>query len=728
MATQLGGPLTSTTQLKTLLFAGICGSLLVACGSSESVSNSDNGASPAVSGSVSGPLANAAPEPLDVGPVITDPVSVASPDGRTIVRVWSEAGEPHYAIERDGVSVLANSQMGFRFAEGPNLEAGLVLTDVLTSSHDESWEQPWGERRVVRDHHNELAATFTSTEFEGGEITVRFRVFDAGVGFRFEVERGPDGDSPVEITDELTEFHLASTGEAWWTPAHEFNRYEYIYSNGAVEDAANAHTPFTVRLEGGQYLAIHEAALVDYSAMSLDQRRDRVFEAELRSWSDGGKVRTSAHFSTPWRTIQIADDAQGLINGTDITLNLNEPNVLGDVSWLEPGNYIGIWWGMHLNEYTWGSGPNHGATTERTRDYIDFAAENGFVGVLVEGWNIGWDGDWFNNGEIIDFTTPYPDFDLEGLSAYAEERGVRLIGHHETSAAITNYESQMEDAFALYERMGIRAVKTGYVDDAGEVLRRDEDGHARYEWHDSQFMVGHHARVAEVAARHRVAINAHEPIKDTGLRRTYPNLMTREGVRGQEFNAWGDPPNGPSHTPTIAYTRMLAGPADFTPGIFDLTFERSDGRRGVQTTLSKQLALYVVLYSPLQMAADLIENYNNHPEMFQFIRDVPADWEESIALQGEVGEYVVQARQDRASQDWYLGAITDETPRGLSVPLDFLEDGVTYTAQIYRDRADAHWLTNPYAYVVEERQVTSADVMELPLAASGGAAIRFVAP
>ncbi len=726
MAIQFGGPITSTAQLKTLLFAGFCGTVLVACGSGDSPDTSDAGTPPAEASVVSGPLANALPEPLDVGPVITDPIEVTSPDGRTVVRVWSQDGEPHYSVDRDGSAVLVASQLGFRFAEGHNLEAGLELTSTETASHDESWEQPWGERRIVRDHHNELAATFTSTEFEGGEFTARFRVFDAGVGFRFEVERGSDGDAAVEITDELTEFHLAESGEAWWTPAHEFNRYEYIYSTGAVEEAANAHTPFTVRLNSGPYLAIHEAALVNYSGMSLDQRRDRVFEAELRSWSDGGKVRTTAHFTTPWRTIQIADDAPGLINGTDITLNLNEPNALGDVSWLEPGNYIGIWWGMHLNEYTWGSGPNHGATTERTRAYIDFAAENGFVGVLVEGWNIGWDGDWFNNGEIIDFTTPYEDFDLEGLATYAQERGVRLIGHHETSAAITNYENQMEDAFALYEANGIRAVKTGYVDDAGEMLRRDEDGHARYEWHDSQFSVEHHQRVLEAAARHRIAINAHEPIKDTGLRRTYPNAMTREGVRGQEFNAWGDPPNGPSHTPTIAYTRMLSGPADFTPGIFDLTFERQDGVRGVQTTLSKQLALYVVLYSPLAMAADLIENYDAHPEMFQFIRDVPADWEESIALQGEVGQYVVQVRKDRTSEDWYLGAITDETPRGLSVPLDFLDEGVRYTAQIYRDRADAHWLTNPYAYVVEERTVTASDVMELPLASSGGAAIRFV--
>lgn len=652
---------------------------------------------------------------------------VASPDGRIAVEIWSEAGEPHYAVALDGEAVLAPSQLGFRFASGPNLEDGLVLAHTETARRDETWEQVWGERRFVRDHHNELLAVFESDRVEGGEIGVRVRVFNAGLGFRFEVERGPDADAPVVITDELTEFRLARSGEAWWTPANEFNRYEYIYAHGPVEEAANAHTPFTLRLDAGPYLSIHEAALVNYSGMHVDQRRDRQFEVELRGWSDGGKVRTTAHFTTPWRTVQIGDEAVDLINGTDLILNLNEPNQLEDTSWLEPGVYVGIWWGMHLNEFTWGSGPNHGATNERTRAYIDFAAENDFVGVLVEGWNLGWDGDWFNNGDIIDFTTPYPDFDLEALAAYARERGTRLIGHHETSAAITNYENQIEDAFDLYEANGIRTVKTGYVDDAGEFMRRDEDGHARYEWHDGQFAVAHHQRVIELAARHRIAINAHEPVKDTGLRRTWPNAMTREGVRGQEFNAWGDPPNGPAHTPTLAFTRMLSGPADFTPGIFDLTFERADGRRGVQTTLAKQLALYVVLYSPLQMAADLIENYDAHPEMFQFIRDVPADWEVSIALAGEIGDHVVQVRKDRASADWYLGAITGEEARSITVPLAFLEPGRVYEAQIYRDGPDAHWYDAPYDYVVESRPVAADDTLSFDLAASGGVAIRFTA-
>jgi alpha-glucosidase len=438
-------------------------------------------------------------------------------------------------------------------------------------------------------------------------------------------------------------------------------------------------------------------------------------------------VRVGGEFVTPWRTIQIADSAVGLIN-SDIILNLNEPNVLGDVSWVEPGKYVGIWWGMHINTMTWESGELHGATTENAREYIDFAAENGFDGVLIEGWNLGWDGNWFVNNEVFDFTTPYPDFDLEGVAAYARERGVRLVGHHETSAGVSNYEDQMEDAFDLYERLGVRQVKTGYVDDAGGMTRRDADGHIRYEWHDGQFAVNHHLRVLQAAAERRISINAHEPVKDTGLRRTYPNAITREGARGQEYNAWGVPPNPPEHVAILPYTRMLSGPFDYTPGIFDMTSyaDRMEGAR-VSHTLAKELALYVVIYSPVQMVADLPENYERFDDAFDFIRAVPADWEESIALDGEIGEHIVFARQERGSDDWYLGALTDEDPRELSVALDFLEEGRTYTATIWRDAQDAHWDTNPYAYEIEERQVTAADTLDLSLAPGGGAAVRLAA-
>jgi alpha-glucosidase len=380
---------------------------------------------------------------------------------------------------------------------------------------------------------------------------------------------------------------------------------------------------------------------------------------------------------------------------------------------------------MHIKKNTWGQGLIHGATTEETKHFMDFAAKYGFDGVLVEGWNTGWDGDWFHNGDLFSFTETYSDFDLDEVSRYGEEKGVRLIGHHETSGNVSNYANQMKEAFALYESAGVRQVKTGYVADAGDIKRVDNNGVAHYEWHDGQFMVSEYLKSVTEAAQHKISINTHEPIKDTGLRRTYPNWISREGARGQEFNAWGDPTNGPGHAAVLPYTRMLSGPMDFTPGIFDLTFDGLEWRHRVPTTLAKQLALYVVLYSPIQMAADLPENYEARPEAFQFIVDVPTDWEESIAMAGEVGEYVAFARQQRGAKDWYLGALTNEDERSLSIPLDFLEAGRNYTAHIYRDGDGANWKSNPYPIEIEKRTVSSNDVMNLWLASGGGAAIRF---
>ena len=369
----------------------------------------------------------------------------------------------------------------------------------------------------------------------------------------------------------------------------------------------------------------------------------------------------------------------------------------------------------------------HGATTERTKEYMDFAAKYGFDGVLVEGWNIGWDGSWFHNGDVFSFTETYPDFDIKAVSDYGKQRGVRLIGHHETSGSISNYENQMEDAYKLYSDHGVTQIKTGYVADGGDIKRVDENGIVRHEWHDSQITVNHYLHSIETAAKYKISINTHEPIKDTGLRRTYPNWITREGARGQEFNAWGTPPNSPEHTVMLSYTRMLSGPMDFTPGIFNLAYEGLDAENRVQTTLAKQLALYVVLYSPVQMAADLPEHYLAHPDAFQFIQDVPADWEKSVAIAGEVGDYTVFARQQRDHQDWFLGAITDEEARNIPIKLDFLTPGVTYEAQIYRDGKDADWKTNPYPVIIEKRKVNHADAMNLSLATSGGVAIRFKA-
>lgn len=662
-------------------------------------------------------LAPRAPQP----PVLAE---VASPDGRNRFEfLVNERGEPNYRVWRGQEMVVADSRLGLRFADHPELGHGFTLAGVGRAERDESWEQPWGERRVVRDHHNELLLRLAHED--GRRFDLRVRAFDDGIGFRYEVPAQP-GLAAVRIVDELTEFALPRGATAWWIPGRRYNRYEYLYRTGPLEDIETAHTPMTLRTEQGTHISLHEAALVDYAAYVLDQRRDRVFQANLTPWSDGIRVRTEAPFKTPWRTVQLADRAADLLNSS-LILNLNEPNALGDVGWVEPGKYVGIWWAMHIRQRTWGGGPIHGATTAETKRYMDFAAEHGFDGVLVEGWNLGWDGDWFHNGDLFRFAEPYPDFDIEAVAAYGRQRGVRLIGHHETSGSVTNYANQMGAALDLYESLGVRQVKTGYVADGGGIKRVDENGLVHYEWHDGQFGVGEYLRSVTEAAKRRISINTHEPVKDTGLRRTYPNWLTREGAKGQEFNAWGDPPNPPEHEANLAFTRMLAGPMDFTPGIFDLLPFGPESKYRVKTTLAKQLALYVVLYSPVQMVADLPENYAAHPEAFRFIVDVPADWERTIGLAGEVGDFVAVARQERGGEDWYLGAVTDEERRKLEISLDFLEAGRRYTAQIYRDGYHAHWRNHPYAFEVEQREVSRDDSLELRLAPGGGAAVRFIA-
>jgi len=657
-------------------------------------------------------------------PGIVPAAEVRSPDGQIVFSIdVDKSGAPHYRVDYRNESVVSDSRLGMRFETQRGFDAGFRIVDTAGNGNDTTWEQPWGERRIVVDRHNELLVEFVSSERPQRRFKVRVRVFDDGVGFRYEVPEQP-GYAKVDIVDELTEFRLQPDATGWWIPGRRFNRYEYLYNTTKLKEIQTAHTPMTARLPSGTHVSIHEAALVDYAAFVLDQRRDGVFRTDLTPWSDGIRVKTQTPFKSPWRTIQIAPDAVGLLN-SDLILNLNEPNTLGDVSWVEPGKYVGIWWGMHLGQNTWGSGPTHGATTAETKRYIDFAAKHGFRGVLVEGWNVGWDGDWYVNGDVFSFTEAYPDFDLEEITRYAADKDVELIGHHETSGSITNYEKQMSEAYELYESLGVRKVKTGYVADAGELKRLDKRGIARYEWHDGQFSVNHHLRAVREAAKHRISLNPHEPVKDTGLRRTYPNWISREGARGQEYNAWGEPPNPPEHTAILPYTRMLSGPMDFTPGIFDLTFKGADSPFRVQTTLAKQLALYVVLYSPIQMAADLPENYEKRPEAFQFIVDVPTDWEQSIAVAGETGDFVAFARKERDGADWYLGALTDENARDLSIPLGFLDPDASYVAQIYRDGDDAHWKTAPYELVIEERDVLRESTLELTLAAGGGAAIRF---
>jgi alpha-glucosidase len=654
-------------------------------------------------------------------------VQVSSPDTHIYISLTDDSGHPEYHIQFNGKTVINPSKLGLVFAQLGELGSEFTIKNVTRNSVDQTWQQPWGERENVRDHYNRIVATLSNGKLD---FDIEFKAFNDGIGFRYVVPKqaGLTSTPKLDITDELTEFVIPNPQQttAWWIPGRGWNRYEYLYRTTTLDKIDRAHTPMTFRTADGVHMSIHEAALTDYAAMVLNQGRDGTLRADLTPWSDGIRVKTQPGFSSPWRTIQIANDAPGLLN-SDLILNLNEPNKLGDVSWVQPGKYVGIWWGMHLNENTWGSGPKHGATTSETKRYMDFAAQYGFDGVLVEGWNEGWDGSWFHNGDVFSFTQAYPDFDMEAISQYGKSKNVRLIGHHETSGSVTNYRNQMSDAYDLYKKHGVTQIKTGYVADGGDIKRIDENGITRHEWHDGQFMVNEYLHSVTEAAKRGISINTHEPIKDTGLRRTYPNWIAREGARGQEFNAWGSPPNTPEHTAILPYTRMLAGPMDFTPGIFNLAPEGLEAINRVNTTLTKQLALYVVLYSPIQMAADLPRNYVQRLDAFQFIQDVPTDWSDSIALAGDIGDYVAFARKQRDAEDWYLGALTDEKPRKITIKLDFLTQGKQYQAQIYRDGEKADWLSNPYDYVIETQTVTATDSLTLSLAPSGGTAIRFKA-
>ena len=649
--------------------------------------------------------------------------SASSPSGVLKVELsLNGEGRIEYKVLRQDRPVIAESQLGFLFSDAPQMLRDFQLVGTSRRSFDETWEQPWGEWRRVRNRYNELSATFEEKIRLKRRITITFRLFDDGIGFRYDFPRQPNL-ATARINEELTQFRIAEPGEAIWSPAFESNREEYLYNRTPITGITTVQTPVTMRTQSGLHLSIHEAALVDYSGMNVRQVENGLLEAILTNSAEGPKVVREAPFATPWRVILITPDAPSLYAANSVFLNLNEPNALGDVSWVEPMKYVGIWWGMHLDTQSWHAGPKHGATTRYARRMIDFAARHGIRGVLIEGWNKGWE-DWFATGDDFSFTEPYPDFDLVGLAAYARRKGVVLVGHHETSANIAHYEKQMEAGFDLYRKLGIPAVKTGYVSDAGGVQALLPDGRKVFEWHEGQLMSRHHLKVVTEAAKRRIAVNPHEPIKDTGLRRTYPNWVTREGQRGMEYNAWAVPKNPPDHEVNLVFTRMLSGPMDYTPGVLSLT---GRGDTPIPSTLARQLALYVVLYSPLQMAADLPENYEANMRPFQFIKDVPVDWDDTRMLAGELGDMAVIARKDRKSADWYIGGIADEEERRLDVALDFLEPGRRYSAEIYRDGDDADYRTNPRAIVIERREVTAADRLALRLAPGGGAAVRLVA-
>ncbi|WP_224484822.1 glycoside hydrolase family 97 protein [Robertkochia aurantiaca] len=679
--------------------------------------------------------------------------TVNSPSGNNLLHFFLDTeGTPHYFVEHNGTRVIDTSSLGFEFKEWPALRSGLTITNVQATGTDETWEMPWGEQQEVRNHYNEMRVSLKEENDEERSLHLVFRMYDDGLGFRYEIPEH-EGKEEVIITDEYTEFMLTGDHTAWWIPG-DWDIYEHLYNTSRVseidaiskrdhpnlastyipENAVN--TPITLRAEGKQryYLSLHEAALIDYAGMTLKVNENRPgFVSELvGSDISGYKVKRSLPFHTPWRTIQIADEAPELIE-SKLIVNLNEPNKIGDVSWFTPMKYTGIWWEMHMGKSTWDfantqkggetlsmedAKGTHGATTENAKAFIDFSAANNIGGVLIEGWNTGWEH-WigFEDREgVFDFVTPYPDYDLQEVVSYADEKGVEIIMHHETSAAPRTYEKQMDTAYALMQKLGIHSVKSGYV---GKIIPKGE-------YHHGQWMVNHYNNAVIKAAEYQVAVNAHEPIKATGLRRTYPNMIAREGLRGQEFNAWAsDGGNPPEHLPIVAFTRMLGGPIDFTPGIFDIKMEKWKPENQVNTTLAHQLALYVVIYSPIQMAADLIENYEGHPA-FQFIRDVGVNWSQTDVINGEPGDYVTIARKERNTGNWFLGAITDEEARNMELSLDFLDPGKTYTATVYADGEDAHWNENPTSYSISNREVTRQDTMTISMAPGGGVAVSFI--
>ena len=648
--------------------------------------------------------------------------SAESPDKVIGVEVQIDGGgKLGYAVKRRGKEVIGLSRLGFNLANAQKLDGGFSLREQKLSEHDSTWEQPWGERQFVRNRYRELRVAVEQKNKGKRRLDIVFRIYDDGVGFRYEFPAQPQL-REVEILDELTEFSVSQAATAWWIPAGELPGLEEVVRKAPLKEIGIANTPLTVRLDDGTHIAFHEAALVDYASMWLRKVEGQKLRAMLAPSSYGPAVVKHGAFTTPWRTMQIADNAAGLAM-SDLILNLNEPNKLGDVSWVKPSKFVGVWWEMHLNKGSWNAGPRHAANTANTKRYIDFAAKNGFRGVLVEGWNQGWESDWGHGGADFSFTRSYPDFDLPGLAAYAKSKGVRLIGHHETGANVPAYERQMDAAYKLYARHGVDSIKSGYVHEAGSALLPGRDGKPRFGHYDSQDGVRHFVKAVTEAAKYRIAIDTHEPVKDTGLRRTYPNWLTREGARGVEYNAWGNPPNAVDHEAKLVFTRMLSGPMDYTPGVLSLV--GADGKV-FNSTQAKQLANFVVIYSPLVMAADLPENYEKYPAAFKFIRDVPTDWSDTRVINGEVGEYATIARKARGSQDWYVGAVTDGEARTLVLPLGFLDAGKRYVAEIYRDGDAADYRSERrFDLLTETKLVGAGDTLQLKLAPGGGQAIRF---
>lgn len=675
-----------------------------------------------------------------------------SPDGNLLMRFEVNGeGTPVYELTYKRKPVIKPSRLGLEI-EGFSLRKAFTLKGVETVTFDETWTPVWGEVKAIRNHYNEMTATLHQADGDR-TMVIRFRLYDDGLGFRYEFPQQKSLNYFV-IKEEYSEFAMAGDHKAFWIPGdYDTQEYDYTESRlteirGLMQTAITpntSQTPFSptgvqtalmMKSDDGLYINLHEAALVDYPCMSLNlDDQTLTFQSWLTPDAQGKKGYMQTPYHTPWRTVIVSDDARRIL-ASHLTLNLNEPCKLDDVSWIRPVKYIGVWWEMISGKSTWAytndlpsvhlgitdytkMKPNgtHAANNEKVRRYIDFAAKHGFDQVLVEGWNIGWE-DWFGNSKdyVFDFVTPYPDFDLKALNEYAHSKGVKLMMHHETSSSVRNYERQMEKAYKLMNDYGYNAVKSGYV---GNIIPRGE-------YHYGQWMVNHYLYAVKKAAEHRIMVNAHEAVRPTGLCRTYPNLIGNEAARGGEYESFGG--NKVFHTTILPFTRLMGGPMDYTPGIFETRLEKvNPGNNSyVHSTLARQLALYVTMYSPLQMAADLPENYERFMDAFQFIKDVAIDWDDSKYLEAEPGRYITVARKAKGTNNWFVGCTANEDGHLSNVSLDFLDPGRKYTATIYADAPTAHYEKNPQAYTIKQMKVTNKSKLTLRAASGGGYAISIM--
>ena len=688
--------------------------------------------------------------------------TAASPNGKVVVRFGIDNGRPYYTVQYGTKDVIKKSFLGLELAKDKHASKGMKETSLMDgfelmqtikTSHDDTWKPVWGETDEIRNHYNEMTVSLLQAK-SNRNIKICFRVYDDGVGFRYEFPQQKDLNYFV-IKEEHTQFAMAGDHKAWWLPG-DYDTQEqetqesklseirsrfhdavnWSNSSVAVFSDTGVQTALQMKSDDGLYINIHEAACINYPTMHLNlDDKNMVFESWLTPDATGLKGYMQTPCNTPWRTILVSDDARDMLS-SHLILNLNEPCKIKDTSWIHPTKYVGVWWEMIVGENSWNytdefpsvqlgitdyskAKPNgkHGATTANVKKYIDFAAENGIDQVLVEGWNIGWE-DWFGHSKdyVFDFVTPYPDFDIDYLNKYAHEKGVKLMMHHETSSSTQNYERHLEAAFNLMNKYGYDAVKTGYV---GDIIPRGDH-------HFSQSTNNHYMHVIEEAAKHHIMVNAHEAVRPTGLCRTYPNMIGNESARGTEYEAFGG--SRPDHTVILPFTRLQGGPMDYTPGILETQLKTwSNNQNYVHTTLVGQLALYLTMYSPLQMVADLPENYKKYNDAFQFIKDVPCNWSRSIYLEAEPADYITVARQDKNSNDWYIGGKCDENGHKSVLKLDFLDKDYVYDCTIYADAKNADYKNNPKAYKITHRKVKKGDVLKLTMAPGGGFAISLEA-